>query len=91
MLSRYQGDLVYGNIGTQEVSEVLEGEKLKQLIAEHNDRKIPKGSLCNTCYEVDKRIVKVFKLFQISLVAMYKDNWDIDAMQSKFNDFFTYS
>ena len=85
----YQGDLVYGNIGTQEVSEVLEGEKLKQLIAEHNDRKIPKGSLCSTCYEVDKRIVKVFKLFQISLVAMYKDNWDIDAMQSKFNDFFT--
>jgi len=85
----YNGDLVYGNIASQEVSELLDSKKLEELAEQHNNKKIVSKSLCASCYNVDDRVSGLFALFSKSLVAIYKNNWNVDLMQLKFNDFFT--
>ena len=85
----YNGDLVYGNIASQEVSELLDSKKLEELAEQHNNRKIISKSLCASCYQVDDRVLNLFNLFSRSLVAIYKNNWNVDLMQLKFNDFFS--
>ena len=86
----YNGDLVYGNIADQDISELLESKKLEDLATQHNNRKIlDKNLLCASCYQVDPKIKSLFMLFTKSLVSINKNNWDIDLMQSKFDDFFS--
>jgi len=85
----YNGDLVYGNIAYQDIPELLHSKKLEELAEQHNNRKIFSNSLCVSCYKVDSRVNNLFKLFSNSLVARYKNNWNVDLMQLKFNDFFS--
>ncbi len=85
----YDGTLVYGNIAYQDLPELLNSEKLQDLALQHNNKNIVSNNLCATCYKVDDRVYDLFTLFSNSLVFKYKNKWNIDKIQEKFDNFFT--
>ncbi len=84
----YNGDLVYGNIKDSTPKELLNCDNVLELRRQHLENRIPKNSLCASCYFVNPVVTQSFHLFVKSLVHRFKDNWDAPKMQARFDEFF---
>jgi uncharacterized Fe-S cluster-containing radical SAM superfamily protein len=84
----YNGDLVYGNIKDSTPRELLNCDNVLELRRQHLENRIPKNSLCASCYFVNPVVTQSFHLFVKSLVHRFKDDWDVPRMQSRFDEFF---
>jgi sulfatase maturation enzyme AslB (radical SAM superfamily) len=84
----YNGDLVYGNIKDNTPKELLNCDNVLELRRQHLENRIPKNSLCASCFFVNPVVTQSFHLFVNSLVRRFKDNWDVPKMQGRFDEFF---
>jgi hypothetical protein len=85
----YNGDLVYGSLRENTPAELINNENVLELRRQHLEKRIPKESLCATCYRVDPRVSKSFKLFVSGLVQRFSKAWDVPLMQGRFEEFFS--
>ena len=84
----YNGDLVYGNIKDNTPQELINCENVLELRRQHLENRIPKTSLCASCFCVKPAVSQLFKLFVATLVERFSDNWDVPKMQARFDEFF---
>lgn len=84
----YSGELVIGDARVDKPEDVINNKKLKELRLMHLNGSIPDGHLCAECYDTDPRVKALFSLFYETLVRKYSKDWDIQAMQKRFDDFF---
>jgi pyruvate-formate lyase-activating enzyme len=85
----YNGDLVYGSLRDGAPAELINNENVLELRRQHLENRIPKESLCASCFRVDPRVSKSFKLFVSALVGRFSKTWDVPRMQDRFEEFFT--
>jgi organic radical activating enzyme len=84
----YNGDLVYGSIRDGDPKELINNDAVLELRKQHLEDRIPKGSLCASCFRVEPRVAELFHLFVSGLIDRFADNWDVDRMQGRFDEFF---
>ncbi len=84
----YNGDLVYGNIRDNTPEELINCENVLELRRQHLENRIPKNSLCASCFCVNPVVAGLFKLFVSGLVRRFSNNWDAPKMQGRFDEFF---
>jgi len=84
----YNGDLTYGNIKEKSPKELLNCDNVLELRRQHLENRIPEKSLCANCFCVDPKVSALFKLFVAGLVRRYSDNWNVEKMQTRFDEFF---
>ena len=84
----YNGDLVYGNIRDSSPKDLLNNDNIVELRRQHLEHRIPKGSLCASCFCINPVVSQLFKLFVSGLVERFSNNWDVPKMQSRFDEFF---
>lgn len=84
----YNGDLVYGNIKDSDPKELINNERVLELRKQHLEDRIPKGSLCASCFRVEPRVAELFRLFVSGLIDRFANNWEVDKMQARFDEFF---
>ncbi len=85
----YNGDLVYGSIRDSSPKDLLNNENIIELRRQHLEHRIPKGSLCASCFCINPAVSNLFKLFVSELVQRFSSNWDVPKMQGRFDEFFT--
>jgi wyosine [tRNA(Phe)-imidazoG37] synthetase (radical SAM superfamily) len=85
----YNGDLVYGSIEDGDPKELINNERVLELRKQHLEDRIPKGSLCASCFRVDPRVAELFRLFVSELIDRFANNWEVDRMQGRFDEFFS--
>ena len=84
----YNGDLVYGNIRDSSPEELINNEKVVELRRQHLEHRIPKTSLCASCFCINPVVSGLFKLFVSGLVQRFSNDWEVEKMQSRFDEFF---
>lgn len=84
----YQGDLVYGNIRESSPKDLLNNENIVELRRTHLENRIPKGSLCASCFCINPAVSQLFRLFVAALIQRFSENWNVPKMQGRFDEFF---
>jgi len=84
----YNGDLVYGNLKDSEPKDLINNDNVLELRRQHLEDRIPKDSLCASCFRIEPRVADLFRLFVSGLIDRFADNWDADKMQARFDEFF---
>lgn len=84
----YNGDLVYGSIQENGPKELINNPAVLELRNQHLEDRIPKTSLCATCFRVEPRVAQLFVLFASELIHRFADNWEVNKMQGRFDEFF---
>lgn len=85
----YNGDLAYGNIRDSSPKELINCEEVLELRRRHPENRIPKGSLCASCECTNPAVSQLFRLFVSGLVQRFSDNWKVEKMQGRFDEFLT--
>lgn len=84
----YNGDLVYGSIKENKPQDLINNDRVLELRKQHLEDRIPKTSLCASCFRMDPRVAKLFHLFVSGLINRFANNWEAEPMQSRFDEFF---
>jgi len=85
----YNGDLVYGNIRDGDPKDLINNDEVLELRKQHLENRIPRGSLCASCFRIDPRVAELFRLFVYGLIDRFANNWEVERMQSRFDDLFS--
>jgi MoaA/NifB/PqqE/SkfB family radical SAM enzyme len=84
----YNGDLVYGNIRDSSPKELINCDNVLELRRQHLENRIPKGSLCASCFCINPTVSQLFRLFVAALIKRFSNDWDAPKMQKRFEEFF---
>lgn len=84
----YNGDLVYGSIKESSPVDLLNNDNIVELRKQHLEHRIPKGSLCASCFCINPKVSHLFKVFVAGLVDRFSNDWSVPKMQSRFDEFF---
>jgi hypothetical protein len=84
----YNGILIYGSILESTPDELINNPKIQKLREYHRNNTFPPGHFCLNCYQINLTVIYLWEEFIRLLIKKYSNNWDVDLMQTKIDNFF---